>query len=501
LSDQVEPSAIPGASLPPILRNELLAPRITPLPWYWGIAPACLGIVVWAPFFDQLWASDLRRHSPASLAALAIVALVVCFAIFALAATWGYQTKHPLGIVAASTFGTTGSEWLTGIAVAAGQIVWYAVALNFALDSTFLGLEACGLLATTSLAAIQLGGLYVKSPVYLATALFWIFITRKAISMRLPGVVVALMRIYAPVALLLLTLAGLWNVPSFFGATVSAAPHALVHKARALGIPVARSAVSMILGFFALPCLFGVEWGRAAASRRDIVLGSLPTIVGAGSWTAIMSLVVVTATLNRAGPDAGTSVLSLGEPLPLSFRGAVLDDRGFYPPGVAAAILILFGLAALAPAVASLNVIAEKLSARWPWLGLKGSTWIAAAFALVLMATGCTDYLGPLYTALGAVFAPVLGAMAGDRLRAGSGPHVIRSGVSMAGILAWAAGFLVAALGEFATSANPELAAWLQQTSILGFLVAAVSYGLLARAGMEAPEAKLDDLAPRSIDA
>ncbi len=190
---------------------------MTWLPWYWGIGPACLGIVVWAPFFDQLWVSDFGRHHFAWLAAGAIVALLGCYAVFYQAASWGYEAGRPLGIVAASTFGTLGSEWITGIGTAAAQVVWYAVALNFGIDATFLGLRACSLLPSASVAEFDLGPISIKSPVYLGTALFWIFITRKAISMRLPGVVVALMRIYAPVALLLLSLAGLWNLPWLFG--------------------------------------------------------------------------------------------------------------------------------------------------------------------------------------------------------------------------------------------------------------------------------------------
>jgi cytosine permease len=467
---------------------------MTWLPWYWGIGPACLGIVVWAPFFDQLWVSDFGRHHFAWLAAGAIVALVGCYAVFYQAASWGYQAGRPLGIVAASTFGTLGSEWITGVGAAAAQVVWYAVALNFGIDATFLGLRACGLLPAAGVAAVNLGAISVKSPVYLGTALFWIFITRKAISMRLPGVVVALMRIYAPVALLLLSLAGFWNLPGLWG-TWSSADFAVnqVSGSR-MSWRGTSSAVAMILGFFVLPCLAGVDWGRAVGRRRDIMLGALPTILGVGAWTAVMSLVIVTATANRAGAGISTLAASAGEPLPFSFRAAIFHGNDFYPRGAAAAILILFGLAALAPAVASLNVIGEKFSAHWPRIGLKGATWIGSAIAFVMMVTGFTDRLGPIFTAMGVVFAPVLGAMAGDRLRANSGPRDIRTGINPAGILAWGSGFLIAAAVEFKTTFTPEMPAWLHQTAILGFLVAALLYGLFARMGLEPPAEKLDEL-------
>ena len=52
-----------------------------------------------------------------------------------------------------------------------------------------------------------------KCPVFLGTTLFWIWVTRTAIIWRLYGVVVALMKFYAPIALLLLTATSLWRVP------------------------------------------------------------------------------------------------------------------------------------------------------------------------------------------------------------------------------------------------------------------------------------------------
>ena len=64
------------------------------------------------------------------------------------------------------------------------------------------------------LAGWHLGPVDVKSPVYLCTALFWIYITGTAGLLRLTGVIVALMRVYAPIALLLLTAVALWLLPS-----------------------------------------------------------------------------------------------------------------------------------------------------------------------------------------------------------------------------------------------------------------------------------------------
>ena len=117
---------------------------------------------------------------------------MLCFALlYYIPASWGFQTGRPLGIVAASTFGTVGSEWITGVAVAVASIVWYAVAIDYAVDSTLLGLKSCGLIAAESLHPWNLGPIVVKSPVYLCTAVFWIYITGTAGLWKMPGVVVA----------------------------------------------------------------------------------------------------------------------------------------------------------------------------------------------------------------------------------------------------------------------------------------------------------------------
>ena len=84
----------------------------------------------------------------------------------------GLQDRPAAGIVAASTFGTVGSEWITGVAVALANIVWYTVAIDFAVDSTLRGLESCGLSVAESPSVWELAPFVVvfKSPEYLATA-------------------------------------------------------------------------------------------------------------------------------------------------------------------------------------------------------------------------------------------------------------------------------------------------------------------------------------------
>jgi len=474
--------------LPPILRAELAGPPLARRPWYRSIAPAYLGLFVWAPFFDRLWAGDLPRSDLPWLFGIAAAASILCFGLFYLTASWGLAARRPLGIVAASTFGTLGSEWITGVAIAVANIVWYAVAIDFAVDSILLGLRACGLISPVVLAGWHLGAVDFKSPVYLCTALFWIYITGTAGLLRLAGVIVALMRVYAPIALLLLTAVALWLLPSL----VSYSPYDAVKIAESASFLYWRrghdSALQMMLGFFAMTSLTSVDWGAAVRDRRDLVLGGLTGIVLAATWTAVMCLVIVAATAARLDLQGGWFLASVDDPYRLSFRWALFYGIGGVPAG---AILILFGLAALAPACYSVWVYGEKLSIHWPRLRQSRWTWIGGAVAFALAATSNASRLELIFTAMGDLFAPAAGAIAGDWLSQRGDWSGLRQGVNRAGVIAWGAGFGVALALEVDRVFDPASAPWWQPTSLCGFVTSFVIYWLLARLGRVRPTVAL----------
>ena len=209
--------------------------------------------------------------------------------------------------------------------------------------------------------------------------------------------------------------------------------------------------MELVTGFFAIAGLVGVDWGARAQRRRDVVLGGLTGIVLAASWTAIMSLVVVAATVAEVSSESrwyhgigdGTYVTSpdapatrrgiewyqasTRDPLRLSFRWAVFHGIGGIPAGI---ILILFGLAALAPACYSAWVYGQKLSTHWPRLGQAGWTWIGGAIAFFLGATSMPRLLEMVFIVMGNMFAPAVGAMAGDWLRQrGTGRGYVRAAI------------------------------------------------------------------------
>jgi cytosine permease len=487
LSDRAETIAEPEVALPPILGAELTAPEPPTRPWYLTLFPAFLGLFVWAPLFDQLWVGDLPRHGLPWLARSAIVGPVLCYLIFLQTAGWGFRARRRLGLVAASTFGAAGSEWIVGVAVALANVVWWAVGVDFAVDSILLGLRACDLLAPGALEGWSSGALHVKAPVYLGTLLFWYYITGLSVRLRLTGVVVALMKVYAPIALLLLSAVGLYCVTVLGSPRAGAGPLVATAPHLSEGWAGGASALQTICGFFAVASLVSVDWGAVARSQRDLVLGGLTGIVAAGCWTSVMSLLVVAGAASSPRLEGTTILPGLSAP-PFSFRWSVFYGIGGLP---AAVILVLFGLAALAPACYSAWSFSEKLAAHRPLRRSSRWIWIGAAAAFVLAATSCAGRLGLIASVMGDVFAPVAGALCGDRLRQHARWRGLRPGVNPAGVVAWAVGCALAAALEAASSMYPEQNAWFQPASIYGFVASALVYWLASGDRFERPTVPL----------
>jgi cytosine permease len=465
------------AALPPILASEWAGPPLARGPWYFTVAPAYLGLFVWIAFFDPLWISDLQSRPFPWLCASAVGGSILCFALlYVPAAALGFRVGRPLSRVAASAFGTTGSEWITGVGVALGYIVWYAVALDYAVGTVLLGLRSCGLIQAASLAGWSWGPVTIKSPVYLCTALFWIFITGMAGLLRLAGVIAALMRVYAPVALLLLAATAAWFAPE--------ATQFTGHDARLIAdladspqVSRAATAVDLIFGFFAMAGLMSVDWGGVARRRRDLVLGGIVGVALAASLAAISSLIIVAggaATVRRAG---GELVASVSDPPPLSFRWAVFHGFGGYPGGV---ILVLFGLASLAPACFAVWGFSKRLSTHWPRLRRWRWTWLGGAAAFVLIGTSAVGNPGAVYCIMGDIFAPAVGAITGHRLGLRREWNSQNVAINSSGLCAWGFGALIALVADATMIWGRPFAGWNAPPALDGFVAALVIAAVLA---------------------
>ena len=486
MSDLSEPKTPPELDWPPTLRAELDVTPPPRRPWYLTIGPAYLSIFVWAPFFDPLWRHDLTAAGLAWLAGTAIVSILLCFGLFYYpAAMWGFRTGRKLGVVAASTFGTTGSDWLTGIVLAGAEVVWFAVAIDYGIQSTLLGLVAGGLLPPGVLAGWPVGPAILRGPVVLCMAVFWIFITGMSSMLRLTGVIAALMKVYSPVALTLLTITAIWVLPG-----VSAFQSGEAISVRSIHVYQTHlSTLPIVTGFFSMVGLMSVEWGATSARRRDVVMGGLFGIVLAGCWTALMSLVVVAGAVGRLRAAHPVGAATAAAAPVLSFRWAVANGIG---GGAAAVILILFGLAALAPACYSSFVFIRKLFARWPRITRVNWGWIGCTLAFFLIVTSWPGRLEAVDHMMGLVFAPAVGAMAGDQLsRRGQWPGV-RRGLHLPGLIAWSAGLAARLVLDLLAQRGALPAPSFTGSPVAGFLVAALMYAVMARLRLEMPAVPIE---------
>jgi cytosine permease len=243
------------------------------------------------------------------------------------------------------------------------------------------------------------------------------------------------------------------------------------------------SSLQLMTGFFAMAGLLSVDWGARVERQRDLLWGGLTGIVLAASLTSILSLVVVAGTVTQLMSDSATPTASAIDAVPLSFRWALVRGIGGVP---GAAILILFGLAALAPACYSVWVFGQRLSNHWHRLRQSGWTWLGGTIAFVLGATSCVNRLDLVYSAMGDIFGPVVGVIVGNWVRQRGQWSGLRRGTNPSAVIAWGAGALVAIILDVFRMFNPKYADWCQPTSVCGFVTSAVAFGLLTR--LSSPE-------------
>jgi hypothetical protein len=97
---------------------------------------------------------------------------------------------------------------------------------------------------------------------------------------------------------------------------------------------------------------------------------------------------------------------------------------------------------------------------------------------------------------MGLVFAPAVGAMAGDFLRQRGGWAGLRAGLNPPGMIGWAAGLTLSSASSTAANVSPMVQGWLPPAPIAGFLTAVIVYWLVAGMGLERPSIDLGEIDP-----
>jgi len=484
---------------------------IPPRPWQAGVAPQYITLFLWVAFSDRLAGETLAVGGLAWSALGAAAGGLLCYLLlYYTPAMWGLAARRPLEGVAEATFGRAGARWLPGVLMGLAQVVWLAVGTFYATDYMLRGLVACRLIDPAALEPIVRGGLTLGGLAFLATALAWTLIFA-AIGRWVVRFIAAIMIVYPILPALALGAAMTWNLDGLSRYEPPGLDPATALPIADAGPRAARAMIQWAFAFFATAGASAADWGAASRDGRDVRLGGLVGVALAATILAILPLATVAGSLGRTPPRALEARAALDRALVMRGSGPVVErarrDLRAAAAGVATdstyasallrgvggrwagGMLIAFALASMAPAVYAASDLGRRFAAAWPALPQTAWTFLGALAAYPLVALGVPANAGPLFTVLGAAFAPVVGAMAADACRhrgAWPGP---RRGVNVAGVLAWLAGLAVGLIPIAGPALGRDSWARIQPAAVLAFGAAFLAYALVAALGLESPPA------------
>jgi cytosine permease len=233
-------------------------------------------------------------------------------------------------------------------------------------------------------------------------------------------------------------------------------------------IGVILLSITFVVGFFATAGAAGVDFGTNSKDEKDVQMGGLVGIAGATIVAAGAAVVIAAGAFGKTGNYA----LNPADP---GFMGGLMGSES-----AGKWMGLLLAVAAFPPACFSSFIAANSFKTTLPKVNPFISVGVGAAVSILLAVTGLAGRAGAVFTVIGASFGPICGAMMVDYLLSGkkwSGP---RKGWNQAGWISWAVGFIVG-IAPLVKLANIPAA------PLVAFIVGAVVYFVLAKAGLQPP--------------
>ncbi len=448
-----------NGTLPSYLSMAKPNPPTNRAPWYKNTAPTYAGIFLWFVFWSQAPSGGsgvpggvLSQGVGVALLGLVVAALLCHFLFYYVPGMLGLKTGLPLYVVGSAQYGTQGGFLMPGFLMGALQFGWLGV-------NAYFSSQALGPLVGGNVAAIKI--------IAVLWAVCAAFVGLKGIQY------VAKIATYLPlipllilVILLAKTLGGLGD---FDPQKLVAAQTAAGSGASGLGfMGVIALSISFVVGFFATAGAAGVDFGTGSRDAKDVQMGGLVGIAVAGIVSAGAAILIAAGAFGQSGQP----VLN---PADTTFMARVMgSDRAGTVMG------LLLAIAAFPSACFSSFIAANSFKTVLPKVNPFISVGIGAAVSILLAVTGWAGKAGSVFTVIGASFGPICGAMLVDYYLSGqkwSGP---RQGWNMAGWISWAVGFIVG-IAPLVGIANVPAA------PLMAFIVGAVLYFVLAKAGMQPP--------------
>ena len=495
------------SSLPSYISGATPNPQANRAPWYKNIAPTYAGIFLWFVFWQD--AANAPNQGGLlscgigwALLSLIVAAMVCHFLFYMVPGMLGMRTGLPLYIVGTSLFGAQGGFILPGFLMGVLQFGWLGVNVFFSsmLLGEFFGLEATSvgvkvIMVVWGVLAAVVG---LKGIQYVAK-----------VATYLPLI---------PLVILLLLLAktsggiGSFDAQAFIAQSAKVAPTA---PAALGGFGVLALMLTYVVGFFATAGAAGVDIASGGRDQSDVSKGGFVGIALATIFTAGVSILIVAgahgskelsakvnintsaaivkavdkevASAKDAATKAGTSVTPeelkkvADKATADTAQGERLRTTSLLSPIMGkwkGLIMFLLAIAAFPAACFSSFIAANSFKTTLPTVNPFVSVGIGAAVSILLAVTGLAGKAIIVFVIIGATFGPILGAMFVEFLLNGgkwSGP---RAGFNPAGWISWLLGAIVGVmpiLNIYPVPAAP----------VAAFIVGAVVYGILAKAGMQ----------------
>jgi cytosine permease len=443
-----------NGTLPSYLSMAKANPPTNRAPWYKNTAPTYAGIFLWFVFWSQapsggsgIIGGVLSQGVGVALLGLVIAALLCHFLFYYVPGMLGLKTGLPLYVVGSAQYGTMGGFLMPGFLMGALQFGWLGVNAYFssqALAPLVGGNEiAVKILAVLWAAVAAFLGL--KGIQYVAK-----------VATYLPLIPVLIL-----VVLLAKTIGGIGDFDAqklIAAQTAGGAQGAGLSFLGVIGLSIA-----FVVGFFATAGAAGVDFGTGSRDAKDVQMGGLVGIAVAGA-----------AILIAAGAFGQSGQADLNPASP-AFMGRVMGSDG-----AGTVMGLLLAVAAFPSACFSSFIAANSFKTVMPKVNPFISVGIGAAVSILLAVTGWAGRAGSVFTVIGASFGPICGAMLVDYYLSGQKWAGPRQGWNMAGWISWAVGFVVG-IAPLVGIANVPAA------PLMAFIVGAVLYFVLAKAGMQPP--------------
>lgn len=429
-------------------------------PWYKNTAQTYAGIFLWFVFWSQVASGGtngpggvLSKGLGVALLGLIVSALLCHFLFYYVPGLFGMKTGLPLYVVGSSTYGTQGGFLMPGFLMGILQFGWLGVNAYF---------------ASLALAPLFGGNPAAQKVIAIIWAVLAAFVGLKGI--QYVAKVATFLPLIPVVILVVMTAKTLGGIGSFDpDKLVAAGTLTGAGQGAALGAwGVLALCITYVVGFFATAGAAGVDFGMNNRDEKDVQMGGLVGIALAIIVAGGASLLIAAGAFGAGGKYG----LNTADP---GFMSTVMGSQG-----AGKAMGLLLALAAFPPACFSSFIAANSFKTTLPKVNPFVSVGIGTAVSIVLAVTGWAGDAGRVFTVIGASFGPICGAMMVDYFLSGKKWAGPRAGFNLAGWISWAAGFIVG-IAPLVKLANVPAA------PLVAFIVGAVLYYVLAKAGLQPP--------------